>query len=124
MADKAQTLTLPLLITRALVIFPGNQQLIEAGREFSINAINVARNETNSLVFVTSQNEVDVENPTENDVYRVGTLCHIISNSERDGRQRVRVEVVERVQLENIALDNQRNYYVAKGSVLVLKHVC
>src|SRR5574344_1609884 len=101
MADKAQTLTLPLLITRALVIFPGNQQLIEAGREFSINAINAARNETNSLIFVTSQNDVHVENPTETDVYRIGTLCHIISNSEREGQERIRVEVVERDQLDN-----------------------
>ena len=30
MANKPQVLTLPLLITRALVVFPGNQQLIEA----------------------------------------------------------------------------------------------
>ena len=123
MADKAQTLTLPLLITRSLVIFPGNQQLIEAGREFSINAITAARNETNSLIFVTSQNDVDVESPTETDVYRVGTLCHIISNSEREGHQRVRVEVVERVQLDNIALESKGNYYVAKGDILELKPI-
>lgn len=120
MADKPQTLTLPLLITRTLVVFPGNQQLIEAGRNFSINGINAARNETNSLIFVTSQNNFDVENPTENDIYRVGTLCHIVSCSERDGHQKVRVEVVERVQLTNVALDTSGEYYVAQGTVLTL----
>ncbi|MFA7032230.1 MAG: endopeptidase La [Bacilli bacterium] len=120
MAEKPQTLTLPLLITRTLVIFPGNQQLIEAGREFSINSVNVARNDTNSLIFVTSQNNFDVENPTDADVYHVGTLCHIISCSERDGHQRVRVEVVERVQLSNVSLDSKGNYYVAQGTILDL----
>ena len=43
MPEKANILTLPLLITRALVIFPGNQQLIEAGREFSIDAIKASK---------------------------------------------------------------------------------
>jgi len=120
MAEKPQTLTLPLLITRTLIIFPGNQQLIEAGREFSINSVNVARNDTNSLIFVTSQNNFDVENPTDVDVYHVGTLCHIISCSERDGHQRVRVEVVERVQLSNVSIDSKGNYYVAQGTILDL----
>ena len=55
MADKPKVLSLPLLITRSLVIFPGNQQLIEAGREFSINAINLSRNKADSLIYISSQ---------------------------------------------------------------------
>ena len=44
-------------------------------------------------------------------------MCHIISCSEREGRLRVRVEVVERVIFNTLHLDNE-NYYVAEGSVL------
>ena len=68
MADKPQALTLPLLVTRALVVFPGNQQLIEAGRDFSISAVNASKNECDSLILVTSQKQIDKENPTYDDI--------------------------------------------------------
>ena len=118
MANKPRTLNLPLLITRSLVIFPTNQQIIEAGREFSINAINVSRNQTDSLLFVTSQIHSENENPTEKDVYSVGTLCHIVSCSERDARLRVRVEVLEKVKLSNISIDPNDKTYIADGEVV------
>ena len=79
MTEKPKSLSLPLLITRSLVIYPTNQQLIEAGREFSINAINLSRNKTDSLIFITSQIKAECENPTEADLFHVGTLCRIIS---------------------------------------------
>lgn len=123
MAEKPQVLTLPLLITRSLVLFPGNQQLIEAGREFSINSVEAARSQADSLIFVTSQTSFDIENPVEADVYLTGTLCRIMSCSSRDGHQRVRVEVVERVSLENISLDTNGNYYVAQGTILKLPEI-
>ena len=123
MADKPRVLSLPLLITRSLVIFPGNQQLIEAGREFSINAINLSRNKTDSLIFISSQIKAENENPTPNDIFLVGTLCHIISCSERDNRLRVRVEVLERVTLSNVALDDKEQTYVADGNILDLDPV-
>lgn len=120
MAEKPQVLTLPLLITRGLVIFPGNSQIIEAGRPFSINSVNAARNQADSLLFVTSQTAFDIENPTEADVYKTGTLCRIVSCSEKENHQRVRVEVVERVALESIAIDEVGGYYVAQGTILEL----
>ncbi len=123
MANKPQSLTLPLLITRSLVVFPGNQQMVEAGREFSKNSINQARNQADSLLFLTSQKEFDTESPTAEDVYDVGTLCHIISASEKENRLRVRVEVVERVKLENITLDSEGNYYVATGTITSLDNI-
>ena len=123
MADTPKVLNLPLLITRSLVIFPGNQQLIEAGREFSINAINCSRNKNDSLIFISSQIKAENENPTEKDVYHIGTLCHIISCSERENRLRVRVEVLERVSLANVALDANEQTYVADGNILDLNPV-
>ena len=42
MSENRQTLTLPLLITRGLIVFPGNQKVIEAGRSFSMKAIQAA----------------------------------------------------------------------------------
>ncbi len=120
MANKPQALTLPLLVTRSLVIFPGNQQLIEAGRDFSIAAVNVAKNECDSLILVTTQKRNDTENPTAEDIYDVGVLCHIISISERDNRLRVRIEVMERVRLSDIKYEDKVGYYSAIGGMYPL----
>ncbi len=117
MANKPQAITLPLLITRALVIFPKNQQLIEAGRDFSISAVNASKNECDSLILVASQKSYDEDNPKPEDVYNVGVLCHIISVSERDNRLRVRLEVVERVKLSDIRFEENAGYYSAIGGM-------
>ena len=120
MADKKQALTLPLLITRGLVIFPTTQQLIEAGREFSINAVKAAHLQADSLLFVTAQKDYDVETPLEDDIYKIGTLCRIMSISDREGRTRVRVEVVEKVLLSSVVLDEKEHYYVGQGTIASL----
>ena len=117
MADKPQALTLPLLVTRALVVFPGNQQLIEAGRDFSIAAVNVSKNECDSLILVTSQKQIDKENPTADDIYNIGVLCRIIAISERDNRLRVRIQVVERVTISDMKFEDGAGYYSAIGSM-------
>ncbi len=117
MANKPQVLTLPLLITRALVVFPGNQQLIEAGRDFSISAVNAAKNECDSLILVSSQKQYNVEKPTGEDVFSYGVLCRIISISERDNRLKVRIEVLDRVKLSDIKFEENAGYYSALGGI-------
>ena len=117
MANKPQALTLPLLITRSLVVYPGNQQLIEAGRDFSISAVNASKNDCDSLILVTSQKSFNVEKPTQDDLYEVGVLCHIVSISERDNRLRVRIEVMDRVKLSDVKFEENAGYYSAIGGM-------
>ena len=117
MGNKPQALTLPLLITRSLVVFPGNQTLIEAGRDFSISAVNASKNECDSLILVTCQKHFDVEQPKAEDVYEVGVLCHIVSLSERDNRLKVRIEVIDRVKLSDIKFEENAGYYSAIGGM-------
>ena len=113
---RVKTLTLPLIITRGMVVFPGNQKLVEAGRKFSINAVNEAK--TDSLVFLTAQKNAAVENPTEEDIYLVGTLCRILSTNERENAVKVRIEVIERVSLRDVHIDENAKCYVATGITL------
>ena len=118
MANNPQTLNLPLLITKGLILFPYIQRLIDAGREFSINAIKVSKEKADSLILITSQIDSDVETPTENDVYKIGVLARIQSISERDKRIKTRVEVIDRVELSNISLDDEDKCFVANGTIL------
>ena len=119
MAEDKSSLTLPLLITRGLVLFPGNTRLIDAGREFSINAIKVSKSKTDSLILITSQRNENIDTPTVEDIYLTGVLARVVSISEREKRIRARVEVIDRVALSNVELDDKDDHtFVADGTLI------
>ena len=118
MVNKPQKLTLPILITRGTIIFPGTQSSLDAGRSFSMNAIDAGRNETDSLIFVASQINENLDNPTEDDVYKIGTLCHILSVTTRNDYYKIRIEGVEKVQLTSIKFDENGQIFIAEGTVV------
>ena len=117
MSEGPQTLTLPLLPTRSFVLFPSTIQPIEAGREFSINAIRAAHAQADSLIFVACQKNPNDEKIEQDSIYQYGTLCRIVSIIEKGDLVRVRVDVVERVHIDKLSYDNDNNYYVAEGTV-------
>ena len=117
MSDRPQTLTLPLLPTRSFVLFPSTIQPIEAGRSFSINAIRAAHLQADSLLFVACQKNPNDETIDFDAIYHVGTLCRIVSIVEKGDLVRVRVDVVERIVLNDISYDQVNGYYVANGTI-------
>ena len=117
MSDRPQTLTLPLLPTRSFVLFPSTIQPIEAGRSFSINAIHAAHLQADSLLFVACQKNPNDDTIDFDSIYHVGTLCRIVSIVEKGDLVRVRVDVVERIVLNNISYDQANGYYVANGTI-------
>ena len=116
--NKKGKISLPLLITKNFVIFPGKKdEKVDAGRDFSIKAINSSRDLNNSLLLITSQIDSSNETPTDKDVYHVGTLAKIVSYSDMKGYVRIRVIAEERFNLTNISFDAQ-GFYKAEGYVL------
>ncbi len=108
---------LPLLIARALVLFPSLSEEIEVGRPFSIAAVEDARKRTNSLVLLVSQKEESTEEPTEENLFSVGTLARIVSASPTSGGAiRIRVVGSKRMKLENMTFED--GCYFADGTVL------
>ena len=77
-------IVLPVLITKNFVVFPKNSgdDRIDAGREFSVNAINESRDNANSLLLIVTQKDENVEVPTTNDIFEYGTLCRIVSYTD------------------------------------------
>ncbi|MBO6261951.1 MAG: endopeptidase La [Bacilli bacterium] len=117
MNERPQTLTLPLLPTRSFVLFPSTIQPIEAGRVFSINAIHAAHLQADSLLFVACQKNPNDEVIDFDSIYHVGSLCRIVSIIEKGDLVRVRVDVVERIVLNEISFDQVNGYYVANATV-------
>lgn len=68
---------LPILPLRNTVLFPGVVIPITAGRDKSIKLINDA-NASGKVIGVVAQKEESVEEPTQNDIFHVGTVARII----------------------------------------------
>jgi len=68
---------LPILPLRNTVLFPGVVIPITAGRDKSIQLIKEA-NKGNKIIGVVAQKNEGVENPTINDIYKVGTVARIL----------------------------------------------
>ena len=74
---KKESYELPLLITRGMVLFPNQSQSIEAGRPFSVAAIEAAKVDGNDLILVTSQKSPEIDEPSTSDIFMVGTICRM-----------------------------------------------
>ncbi|MBB4078744.1 ATP-dependent Lon protease [Lewinella aquimaris] len=68
---------IPILALKNAVLFPTIVTPINIGRDRSISAVNRAM-ESNRLVAVFAQRDLDVEEPKVSDLYDVGTLARII----------------------------------------------
>ncbi len=67
----------PLMPLRDIVIFPTMVLPLFVGRNFSIKAIEEA-SKRDKLIFLTLQKEKDIEEPKEEEIYKVGVIAHII----------------------------------------------
>jgi len=73
---KKEIYRLPVLPLRGLAIFPSTITHFEVAREKSIKALEDAM-ENEQIIFLTTQKNVDIELPIEDDFYKIGTICKI-----------------------------------------------
>ena len=99
--SKDLSLMIPVIATRGVVIFPNQEVVIDVARNKSLEAIEVAKASFDSHVFVVSQNDVTVEDPTYDDLFGFGTLCLIKNVRKKDGYCRVTFKGLERALVVN-----------------------
>jgi ATP-dependent Lon protease len=112
------TLDLPLLVTRGLLVFPNMTESIEAARAYSVAAIDRSRGVTNSLLLVACQKDpskTDVSDPNT-EIFMTGTLCRIVNFVNAQNIYRIRVIGSKRVSLSNVRLEN--GTFMATGTLI------
>lgn len=70
------TQNMPVLARAGLTAFPGQTLSFDAEREISILALENAMEGDRELLLVT-QREIGVQDPQEEDLYEIGTVCRI-----------------------------------------------
>ena len=92
---------LPLIPLRGLAIFPYMILNFDIGREVSLKALDEAML-ADELIFLTSQKEAEIDEPTEEDFYHVGTICKVKQMIKLPGDTvRVLVEGISRGKIKD-----------------------
>jgi ATP-dependent Lon protease len=95
--------TLPLLATRDLILFPKMLTPIFVGREKSVRALEQAHQSGEPLI-LSAQKLASVEEPSEDDIARVGTLAKVVQFFRlADGTVKALIEGQTRVEIESFA---------------------
>ena len=108
--------TLPVLPLRDIVIYPFMIVPLFVSREKSIRAVDEALGE-NRMILLASQKDLDKEEPTGDDLYRVGTVGVIMRMLKLpDGRTRILVQGLTRARID--VIDEGGEYLRAHLSVM------
>ena len=111
--DNKDKITLPVLVTRGLVVFPYSPCSIEAARDFSMRAIEASRKEADSLILIVVQKNPSIDKPTKDDIYDVASLCRISSFLDQKRFYRIKANCTKRIKLLDFHFNN--NMYIASG---------
>ena len=108
MADLKNTMRLPLICTRGIVSFPGNDTTIDIGREKSINAVNLAKDNFDEFIVIASQIDPSVDEPTAKDMFTVGVVARIsLVSVNKDQSIRLVYTPLDKVNLEEIEITDE-----------------
>ncbi len=67
---------LPTIALRGIVVFPGTNFHFDVGRKKSIAAVKAAMND-NQKIFLVAQKDINIENPDEKELYKMGVVANI-----------------------------------------------
>ena len=84
----ANIIECPIICTRGAIIFPGQDMPLDVGRQASVDVVNFSLN-MNLDVILVSQKNIDIDEPKKNDLYEIGTICHIRASRKRDDHLKV-----------------------------------
>lgn len=105
--------TLPLLPIRDLVVYPFMILPLYVGRESSILAVEEAINNTDRLILLSSQKDIQAETPSPSEIFNLGTVAMIMRKRNLpDGRLKILVQGLTKAKI--VSYDQSEPYFKVK----------
>lgn len=106
-SECSETIDIPVLALRDVVVYPHMVIPLFVGREKSIRCLEVAMNK-DKRIFLVAQKEAETDDPTPSEIYQVGTVATILQLLKLpDGTVKVLVEGVQRAQISEFTNTDQ-----------------
>jgi ATP-dependent Lon protease len=99
--SKKITRTVPIVAIRGSVVFPRTDTLLSFGRPKSVAAVNAAFQE-DKVVAIFAQKDPRVPDPSEDDLYKVGTIATITQMMSTEGEIHALVRGQARIELTEV----------------------
>jgi len=95
---------LPAIATRTkMITYPNTVIPMFIGREKSLEALELSLSKFNNYVFLVSQKELDTDDPTAEELYKIGTVAKIVQISKMpNGDYKILVEGLKRASVKEI----------------------
>ncbi|MBU8879591.1 endopeptidase La [Bacillus sp. FJAT-29790] len=114
MANKKEIIV-PLLPLRGLLVYPTMVLHLDVGREKSVQALERAMVDDH-LIFLTTQREISIDEPGEEDLFQVGTLTRVKQMLKLpNGTIRVLVEGLKRAEI--VEFQDETSHYMVSITV-------
>lgn len=119
MSEKNITISVPVVATRGVIVFPEQEIMIEVGRHKSMNAIDEAEKFFNGQVVLVSQKDILVDDPRQDELFEFGSLVNIKAVKRKQGFLRVTFTGLKRVKIDTLNDDGRMLF----GSVTALEDI-
>ena len=119
MSEKNITISVPVVATRGVIVFPEQEIMIEVGRHKSMNAIDEAEKFFNGQVVLVSQKDILVDDPRQDELFEFGSLVNIKAVKCKQGFLRVTFTGLKRVKIDTLNDDGRMLF----GAVTALEDI-
>ncbi|MGG0720420.1 endopeptidase La [Robertmurraya massiliosenegalensis] len=114
---KKKEIIVPLLPLRGLLVYPTMVLHLDVGRDKSVQALEKAMVD-DSLIFLTTQKDMSIDDPGEEDLYRMGTLTKVKQMLKLpNGTIRVLVEGLKRAEV--ISFFDEKDHFAVSVKTYV-----